>query len=633
MCGICGLIYTDRQRQVDVHLLNGMNDSIRHRGPDDAGVYTDVSVGIAMRRLSIIDVAGGHQPMSNEDGTVHIVYNGETYNYKALRDELIGLGHTFRTNSDTETVLHAYEAFGRQCVNRLNGMFAFAIWDSRTRRLFIARDRLGIKPLYYDFSPDRLVFGSEIKPLLASREIDTTIDFKGLQYYLTYLYSPAGTTIYENVRKLPAGHTLTWQEGQITIEPYWDLSYEEDSSLTEPEALERLEELLTDAVGIRLMSEVPLGAFLSGGIDSSCVVAFMMKALDRPVETFSIGFPGEGPFNELNDARTAATHLKTAHHEMVVEPDAVGLMPEIVEYLDEPLGDSSIVPSYLLSQFAREHVTVALAGDGGDELFAGYDRYKPAQASLRYGMLPAFLRKGVIAPMLQLMPEVEQKDSYLARLRRIMGDLDRGYQATFLRWITNFNRNTVARLCTPALQETFKANDPYDVAMNYLTADAEKTAPLNQLLRFESKAYLPDDLLMKVDRMSMAHSLEVRVPLIDYRLVEFAATLPVHMKLKGFNTKYLLKKLGMRYLPDEIVHKKKQGFVPPLRDWLRGPLGDFARDILLDQTARARGFFVAEQVGAMLDDHRSGQRSFHHQIWVLLAFEMWCRRFLDQPVT
>ncbi|MBT5875988.1 MAG: asparagine synthase (glutamine-hydrolyzing) [Candidatus Latescibacteria bacterium] len=633
MCGICGILYSDPLRHVTEQLLTRMNDTIRHRGPDDDGIYTDGQAGIAMRRLSIIDVSGGHQPISNEDGTVWIVYNGETYNYQGLREELIHLGHVFKTHSDTETILHAYEEFGNACVERLNGMFCFAIWDSRNRSLFIARDRLGIKPLYFDYNTERLVFGSEIKPLLASDEIDTSIDLKGFQYYLTYLYTPAARTIYKNVQKLLPGHTLTWRDGQITVEKYWDVSYTEDTSITEPDALEQLDELLTDAVGIRLMSEVPLGAFLSGGIDSSMVVAYMMKALDRPVETFSIGFPGEGPFNELNDARVAAAHLKTEHHELVVEPDAVGLMPDIMKYLDEPMGDSSVVPTYLLSQFARDHVTVSLAGDGGDELFAGYDRYKPAQAALMYDRLPELLRKGLIRPVLGLIPEVEQKDGMIARLRRIGGDLDRGYRSTFLRWITNFNQTTMGRLCTPELLEIFGELDAYDVANRYLDQDGSSTAPLNQLLRFETKAYLPDDLLMKVDRMSMAHSLEVRVPLIDYRLVEFAASLPVHMKLKGFNTKYLLKKLSERYLPDSIVNKKKQGFVPPLSDWLRGPLGDYARDVLLDQTARNRGFFKADEVSNMLDDHQSGRRSFHYQIWVLLAFEMWCRSYLDDTAT
>lgn len=628
MCGICGLVYTDHARPVDTRLLDRMNGTIRHRGPDDAGVYADGRAGMAMRRLSIIDVAGGHQPIGNEDGTVWIVYNGEIYNYRTLREDLAAKGHTFKTRTDTETILHAYETYGRRCVDYLNGMFAFAVWDMKMQRLFIARDRLGIKPLYYDHNPERLVFGSEIKPLLASGHIQTDLDIEGLYQYLTYLYIPAPSTIYTSVKKLPPGHTLTWQDGRITVEPYWDVSYAVDPATTETAALERLEALLTDAVRIRLMSEVPLGAFLSGGVDSSSVVAFMTRALDRPVETFSIGFPGEGPYNELSDARLAARHLGTNHHEMVVEPDAVALMPEIIEYLDEPMGDSSVVPTYLLSKFTRERVTVALAGDGGDELFAGYERYKPVRASLYYDRLPAFIRKRLMPPLLRLVPEVEQKDTLPARLRRIAGDLDRGYQATFLRWITNFNPDTVARLCAPELRSLFSRFDPYRPAHAYLDG-AGDVHPLNRLLRFETKIYLSDDLLMKVDRMSMAHSLEVRVPLIDYRIVEFTATLPPEMKLKAFTTKYLFKTLAGRYLPREIVRKRKQGFVPPLREWFRNELGDLARDALLDRTARDRGFFVPEQIETMLDEHRSGVRSFHYQIWVLLTFEMWCRRYLD----
>ncbi|MBM3264721.1 MAG: asparagine synthase (glutamine-hydrolyzing) [candidate division Zixibacteria bacterium] len=627
MCGICGLIYTDPEHPTSKAVLHRMNDTIRHRGPDDDGIHTDGSAGLAMRRLSIIDVAGGHQPIGNENGRVVIVFNGEIYNYRALRDELIAKGHVFATNSYTETIVHAYEEYGEDCVPKLNGMFAFAIWDARKRRLFIARDRLGIKPLYYSHTPDCIVFGSEIKPLLASGEVAVELDYEGLYHYLTYLYIPAPATIYTQIKKLPPGHTLTWEAGHLTIRPYWDYIYQIDPTITENEALERLDVLLQDAVRIRLMSEVPLSAFLSGGVDSSSVVAYMTRAMDRPVETFSIGFPVQGPYNEAPDARRVAGHLGTNHHEMTVDPDAVHLMEEIAYFMDEPMADSSVVPTYLLSKFTRERVTVALAGDGGDELFAGYERYLPVQAALRYEKLPGAIRKGLIRPLLNLIPEVEQNDALTARLRRVMGDLDRGYETTFLRWITNFNRNTVARLCSPDLQERFRVFNPYTIAQRYMN---DTDVPLNRLLRFETKAYLPDDLLMKVDRMSMAHSLEVRVPLIDYRVVEFAATLPVEMKLKGFTTKALFKKLAARYLPQETVRKPKQGFTPPLREWFRGPLGSFARDILLDDTARHRGFFVPKQGEAMIDAHRRGERSFHHQLWVLLTLEMWNRRFLDK---
>jgi asparagine synthase (glutamine-hydrolysing) len=630
MCGICGLIYTDPQRRVAEPLLARMNETIRHRGPDDAGAHIDGPAGLAMRRLSIIDVAGGRQPMHNEDGSVWIVFNGEIYNYRTLREELAGQGHAFVTQSDTETIVHAYEEYGPGCVAKLNGMFAFAIWDARLRRLMLARDRLGIKPLYYDHNPDRLVFGSEIKPLLASEHVRRDLDFEGLYQYLTYLYIPAPSTIYAGVKKLPAGHTLLWQDGRITVSPYWDVAYRVDPSITEAAAVERLEGLMEDAVRIRLMSEVPLGAFLSGGVDSGSVVAFMTRAMDRPVETFSIGFPVEGPYNELDDARRVAAHLGTAHHEMVVTPDAVDLMPQIITHLDEPMADASVVPTYLLSKFARGRVTVALAGDGGDELFAGYERYMPVQAGLWYDRLPGFIRKGLIRPVVRRIPEVEQKDALPARLRRMAGDLDRGYQATFLRWITSFNPAVIARLCTPALQDRFRPFDPHRTARAYLDGGE---SPLNRLLRFETKVYLPDDLLMKVDRMSMAHGLEVRVPLIDYRLVEFAAALPPALKLKGFTTKYLFKKMAARYLPKETVQKRKQGFVPPLHAWLRGPLGGFARDVLLDRTARSRGFFASHEIETMLDEHQAGRRSFHHQLWVLLTFELWCRRYLDPPAS
>ena len=626
MCGICGLLYTDPYRQVAEPVLNRMNDTIRHRGPDDAGIRLDGSTGLAMRRLSIIDVIGGHQPIGNEDGSVWIVFNGEIYNYRALRDDLIQKGHKFGTNSDTETILHAYEEYGTGCVAKLNGMFAFAIWDSPRRRLVIARDRLGIKPLYYDHSPDRLVFGSEIKPLLASGEVERDLDYHGLYQYLTYLYIPAPDTIFTSIKKLSLGHLLVWEAGQLTIESYWDVTSQVDHSLTEASAIDRLDELLQDATRIRLMSEVPIGAFLSGGIDSSAVVAYMSRFMDRPVDTFSIGFPSDGPFNELPDARRVANYLGTNHHDLVVTPDSVSLMEEITNFLDELLGDSSVVPTYLLSKFAREHVTVALAGDGGDELFAGYERYLPVQAGLWYQRLPAWIREGLIRPVLKQIPEHEQQDNLLPRLRRIMGDMDRGYQPTFLRWITNFNPSVITRLCSANLQDRFRAFDAYQAVRPYLDGKEE---PLNRLLRFETKVYLPDDLLMKVDRMSMAHGLEVRVPLIDYRVVEFAATLPPSMKLKRLTTKYLFKKLNARYLPPETLSKRKQGFVPPLKEWFRGPLDTFARDILLDGTTRCAGFFEPSEISRMIDAHQKGERSFQYQLWVLLTFELWRRRFLD----
>jgi len=628
MCGICGILNVCGG-PVDVEGLKEMNAVLAHRGPDDDGFYVDGPVGLGMRRLSIIDVAGGHQPIPNEDECLWIVYNGEIYNHLEIRKELEAKGHTFRTRTDTETILHLYEEMGAACVTRLNGMFAFAIWDGRNRRLFLARDRLGIKPLYCYRDGEKFLFASEIKAILAAEDLELHLDLEALYHYLTYLYIPAPYTIYREIRKLMPGHCMTAAEGQLEVAQYWDLSYEVDHTLTERVCLDRLDALLADAVKIRLMSEVPLGAFLSGGIDSSTIVHFMTEPSDRRVKTFSIGFPGGEPYSELRYAASAADRIGTDHHELMVTPNAVKLLPEVIRSLDEPMADSSAIPTYLLSKFTREYVTVALSGDGGDELFAGYERYLPIQAALQYERIPSQVRRFILSPLIHLTEEKEQKEGYWARLRRGLGDLDRGAEETFLRWITNFNADLIETLCTEDLREAFRSFSPHALARSYLHENFRGDGyPLNRMLHFETRAYLPDDLLVKVDRMSMAHSLEVRVPLLDHRLVEFAAAMPPTFKLRGWTTKYIFKKLMARYLPREVVYKKKQGFVPPMREWFRDELKEMARDVLLSTDARSRGFFVPTQVERLLDEHQSGAREFHYQIWVLLVLELWCRDYV-----
>lgn len=629
MCGICGILNL-RGAPVQAEALKRMNAVLAHRGPDDEGFYLDGPVGLAMRRLSIIDVTGGHQPIPNEDKTVWIVYNGEIYNHLEIRKELEAKGHAFTTHTDTETILHLYEEMGKECVTRLNGMFAFAIWDERDRTLFLARDHLGIKPLYYYRDEKKLLFASEMKGLLQAEDVKLHLDLEALYYYLTYLYIPAPYTIYREIRKLMPGHCMTVSDGQLDITQYWDLCYSVDHTLTEAACMERLDALLSDAVKIRLMSEVPLGAFLSGGIDSSTIAHFMTASSDRKVKTFSIGFPGGEPYSELRYAAAAAAHIGTDHHDLVVTPNAVELLPEVIRSLDEPMADSSAIPTYLLSKFTREHVTVALSGDGGDELFAGYERYLPIQAALQYERIPSFVRGSIFSPLIHLTKEMEQKEGYWARFRRGLGDLDRGSEETFLRWITNFNANLIETLCTKELRETFHSFSPHAMARSYLHETFRGDGyPLNRMLHFETRMYLPDDLLVKVDRMSMAHSLEVRVPLLDHRLVEFAATMPPEFKLRRWTTKYILKKRMARYLPPEVVYRKKQGFVPPLRKWFRNELKEMARDVLLSTKARSRGFFVPAQIERLLNEHQSGAREFHYQIWALLVLELWCENYMD----
>ncbi|MBL7074884.1 asparagine synthase (glutamine-hydrolyzing) [candidate division KSB1 bacterium] len=632
MCGICGVVYLDRGRSVGSEMLRGMSHTLTHRGPDDEGLFIDRNVGLGMRRLAIIDVSGGQQPIANEDNSKQIIFNGEIYNHLDLRESLVSNGHRFKTRTDTEAILHNYEKRGAACVQDLNGMFAFAIWDSERQSLLLTRDRLGIKPLYYYVDGEKFIFGSEIKAILACDDVDLTLDYQAIYYYLTYLYIPAPYTIYKQIKKLPPGHLLVLKDRILDIKKYWTLSYDVDPGLTVNKCTERIEELIADAVKIRLMSEVPLGAFLSGGIDSSTICNFMMKAGDGQVKTFSIGFPIKGPFNELEYSTLAASHLGTDHHQMVVYPDAVNLFSKIMDYLDEPMGDSSVIPTFLLSEFTRNQVTVALSGDGGDELFAGYERYLVIKSILVYEKLPGSIRDNVFAPLVHnFFKDTQQREGLWAQTKRFMNDFKRGHQETFLRLITNFNSSLIDAYCSPELKEEFKYYDPHELARSYFDGKflGNPSEPINALLNQETMMYLPDDLLFKVDRMSMAHSLEVRVPLLDHRLVEFAARIPPSLKIKGFSTKYILKKLMSRHLPHKIVYKKKQGFTPPLKEWFRNELRDYIREILLSRTARDRGFFNISGVKRMIDDHIAGRREFHHQLWVLLVLELWCRRYLD----
>jgi len=553
MCGICGIYYVDPGQKVERHVLQHMTDALIHRGPDDEGLYLGDGVGLGMRRLSIIDLVTGKQPISNEDGSVWIVFNGEIYNHLTLRSELERKGHRFRTRADTEAIVHAYEEYGAHCPEHLNGMFAFAIYDSRSRRLLLARDRLGIKPLYYTFDGRRLVFGSELKSLLRAPGVPREIDFQALDAYLTFEYIPAPLSIFRGVAKLPQAHTLTLEQGQLRLRQYWDVAFGlgEAMAKSEQEWGEELVALLADAVKIRLMSDVPLGAFLSGGLDSSSVVAMMSRAMDRPVKTFSIGF-SEATYNELDYARTVARAFGTEHHEEIITPDAVSLTETLVAHLDEPLGDFSIFPTYMVSRMTRQHVTVALSGDGGDELLAGYDTYVADRLARAYVRLPRVLRHGLIEPLASRLRPTEKKKGLVNRTVRFVQGVALPAHLQHVRWMIFLSQAQKESLYSPMLQDALAGTNPYEFIEKYF--DRVRGAdPLSQQQYVDLKTYLPDDILVKVDRMSMAVSLEARVPFLDYRLVELVGRMPAELRLRNGQTKYILKRAMRGILPEKIL--------------------------------------------------------------------------------
>jgi asparagine synthase (glutamine-hydrolysing) len=627
MCGIVGIVRRDG-REVEGELLGRMNDRISHRGPDGTGVYLKGRAGLAMRRLAIIDVAGGDQPMHNGDRTAWIVFNGEIYNYLELRERLEKLGHSFYTRSDTEVVLQAYERYGADCPRHLRGMFAFAVWDERTEELFLARDRVGKKPLLYADVSGQFVFGSEFSSLLGHPAVGRDVDRGALHHYLSFMCVPAPLTAYRDVRKLEPGHTLRLtRAGEIKTERYWRPDFSKKSELGEREAGERLLEVLREAVRVRLMSEVPLGAFLSGGIDSSAVVALMSEASPEPVKTFSIGFD-ERDFSELHHARRVAEHVGADHHEFVVRPDAMEVLPALVEHYGEPYADSSAIPTYYVSRETRRHVTVALNGDGGDECFAGYERYAAMRLAERYGKLPAPLREQVFERAVRLLPSSELRRGRVRSLKRFVKVAALPPVERYARWVTVFSDQAKRDLYSPEFRRETEAQG----AAGWLApwfAEANGAGVVDAALLADTMTYLPNDLLVKVDIASMAVSLEARSPFLDHHVIEFAAALPERLKLRGLTTKYLLRRTLKKLLPAENLRRGKMGFGVPVGHWFRGPMQGFLREGLLSEKFARRGLFDARAVSAMVEEHTRGGRDHTHQLWSLLMLELWFQRFID----
>ena len=626
MCGITGIVRADG-KAVDREVLIRMNEAIHHRGPDEDGFYFSEGVGLAMRRLSIIDLKTGQQPIPNQDRTAWIVFNGEIYNYQELRQRLEDLGHEFHTGSDTEAIVHAYDQYGTECPKYLRGMFAFAIWDERTKSLFLARDRVGKKPLLYAEVNGNLVFGSEFTALLANPDVSRDVNLEAIHHYLSFICVPAPLTAYQEIKKLEPGHSLLWRNGEVRIERYWQLDFSRKTNLNEADAGERVVELLREAVRVRLMSEVPLGAFLSGGIDSSAVVALMAQESSEQIKTFSIGFD-EKDFSELHHARRVAEHVGADHHEFVVRPDAMEILPTLVEHYGEPFADSSAIPSYYVSRETRRYVTVALNGDGGDECFAGYQRYAAMNIAQKYANLPAALRERVIAPVIGVLPGFEARQNPLRKAKRFVASASRPPVERYLRWISAFDEDAKQNLYS----DDFRNQTASFRTARFLEpwfAKANGAGIVDASLLTDTMTYLPNDLLVKMDIASMAVSLEARSPFLDHHLMEFAASLPEKMKLRGLTTKYLLKRVLKELVPEENLTRTKMGFGVPIGYWFRGPMQPFLRETLFSAKALSRGLFNADNVRQIVEQHVKGQKDYSNRLWSLLMLELWFQRFID----
>jgi asparagine synthase (glutamine-hydrolysing) len=621
MCGICGILHLERELSVDPVLISAMCNRMLHRGPDDEGAFVEGPIGLGVRRLAIIDLSTGNQPIHNEDRTIWIVFNGAIYNYRELRADLEAHGHRFYTATDTEVIVHAYESFGDDCVQHLNGMFAFALWDRRKGRLFIARDRLGIKPLCYALVDNRLIFGSEIKAVLAAGDIPREVDLFALDQYFALRYIPAPYTIWRAVRKLPPGHRLVYETGQVQITRYWDLQFVPDETVDEDTWAEGLRERLATAVQRRLVSDVPLGAFLSGGLDSSTVVSLMARAGVHPIRTFSVGFK-EHSYNELPYARLVAERFGTEHHELIVEPNAIDLVPRLTRQFDEPFADVSVLPTYLVSEFTHQHVTVALSGDGGDELFGGYDWYTADAWAQWVSWVPAGLWQAIAMLTTQIPPN-RHKKGLINKARRFLEGMALPADLGHIRWMVAFGPRGRARLYRPEIWRQLNGSDPFVVVRKVL-ARAQHLDLLNRGSWVDLHTWIPYDGLPKVDIMTAFCSLEARVPFLDHEVVEYVATMPSHIKKRGREAKYILKRAMTGIVPDVILQRReKQGFSMPVKTWLKEDLHDMVNDLLNDTRVAQGGYFRVEEVHRLREGHLSGRHDHTHRLWELLVFELW----------
>jgi len=628
MCGIFGVAST---RDLCDFPLEAITSTLAHRGPDDWGYYRDKHVGLGHRRLSIIDVEGGHQPVFNEDKTKYIVFNGEIYNFLELREQLIAHGHTFATKGDTETILHAYEEWGEKCVAHLSGMFAFAIWDVREQSLFVARDRLGIKPLFFAEHNGVFYCASEMKAILEAPHFPRDIDPAAMGCYFSLSYIPAPLTIFTKIRKLLPGHSLTWKNGQVSVRQYWDLEFSPDYSKSESYFIDGFMDLFRKAVESHLISEVPLGAFLSGGVDSSLVVALMRS--QGPINTFTIGFGGDagGYLDERGYARTMAKRYRTNHREYEVVPKLDGLLDTIVRAFDEPFADDSTIPSYYVCKIARENVTVALSGLGGDELFAGYERYLGLKLQGIYHQVPSFLRR-MLPGIINALPERSDGHYTINHIKRFIRASSGQPDACYTGYLSIMGPGIKTSLFADAGTFEKHMQFPGELLRGYFNSSKVSGAAgsVDRALYCDMKTYLPEDILAVTDRMSMQHSLEVRVPFLDHAVVEFCATIPPELRMKGFTKKYLLKKASQDLLPAEIIQHRKQGFVGPTSRWLQTDMRADVEHILDRRFLGTHGFFNQSTIDRLLAEHFSGKEIHDKILWSLVMFQKWFHLYVDK---
>lgn len=619
MCGICGII--ESNGAVNPEKLKKMMRLINHRGPDENGHFLEGGVALGHARLKIIDLSTGGQPIYNEDNTKCIIFNGEIYNYAKLRKELIGRGHQFSTRTDTEVILHLFEDEGVECVNRLRGMFSFCIWDRKKKELFIARDRLGIKPLYYSHSNGRFIFASEIKAILGVTEENRELNIQSLDQYITLNYTIGPETMLKGITKLMPGHYLVYSENRLITKQYWDFNHIQETQLSFSECFEKMEKLIEESISLRLMSDVPLGAFLSGGVDSSVTVGVMTQLMGKPVQTFTVGYESDDEENELHYAKIVADTFRSNHHEFILKPRKfMDIVSKVIWHLDEPVAEIATIPLLLLSELAKEHVTVILSGEGADEIFAGYPIYRYMNYIQHYHKIPQPIRDTVLTPIIAKFLKDKKQGKYLDWINAPLEE----------RYIGNgsyFTRRMKESLYTERFKESLNRESIYQLIASYYQSVSGKNA-IQQMLYMDTKTWLPEDLLIKADKMTMAAALELRVPFLDHHLVEFATSLPTHMKANWFNSKYIFKKYAEKMLPKSIVYRKKKGFPVPLQKWLRQDLNTIAKEILLDERTKKRDILDMEYIRKMFQLHDSGA-DLSKNIWNLLILEMWMRIYLD----